>query len=168
MQPKIANSLISVCSCFEKNQVQYLIVGGFAVGLHGYSRITIDDFGHKTVNDDFDFWYNPTYNNYFNLLNALECLGQDVLEFKKEKAPNPYKSFFKYKFPEFSLDLLPSVLGLNKFSDSFAKRDIIKINGMEIGFVCLEDLFKSKLALNRNKDIIDIEQLKKINKNNLL
>jgi hypothetical protein len=47
---------------------------------------------------DLDFWYNPTYDNYFKLLNALEELGQDVTRFKDEQTPNPKKSFFRYEF----------------------------------------------------------------------
>ncbi len=70
-----------------------MIVGGIAVALHGHFRQSIKLAGIATDKPDLDFWYNPTYENYFNLLNALEDLGQDVTEFKQEQAPNPKKFF---------------------------------------------------------------------------
>ena len=56
---------------------------------------------------DLDIWYNPTYENYFNLLSALENLGEDVSEFRDEQTPDPKRSFFKFDFEQFTLDFLP-------------------------------------------------------------
>jgi hypothetical protein len=71
-----------------------LTIGGAAVNLHGYERLTKDSTGQNTKVDDLDFWYNPRYDNYFKLLNALEKPGQDVREFREEQAPDP-KRFFQ-------------------------------------------------------------------------
>jgi|GEM_PF-5344085 len=54
--------------------------------------------------DDLDFWYNPTYNNYFKLLDALEDLGVNVTEFKEETSPDPKKSFSKIDQEQFQMD----------------------------------------------------------------
>jgi len=68
-------------------------VGGTAVALHGYFRPSLNESGLPAEKPDLDFWYNPAYDNYFRLLNALEELGEDVSEFKAEIAPNPRRSF---------------------------------------------------------------------------
>jgi len=102
-----------------------MIVGGTAVALHGYFRYSLNQAGIITDKPDLDFWYNPTYDNYFKLLNALEELGQDITEFKEEQAPNPKKSFFKYEFEEFTLDLLPELKAPLKFRLSFEKKEIV-------------------------------------------
>ena len=81
-----------------------MIVGGTAVALHGYSRPSMNVTDEVAEKPDLDFWYNPTYENYFKLLNALEELGQDVTKFKQEQVPNPKKSFFRYEFEKFTLD----------------------------------------------------------------
>lgn len=107
-----------------------------------------------------DFWYNPTYENYFKLLNALEELGQDVTEFKKEQAPNPKSSFFKYKFENFTLDFLPALKAALTFRLSYDKREVITLNEVDIPFIDFEDLIADKQATSRPKDIHDIEQLK--------
>ncbi len=166
MQQKIVNDLLFICKTLQENKVQYLIVGGFAVGLHGYSRMSTDMNGNISQKQDFDFWYNPTYTNYFNLLNALEKLGEDVSKFKAEQTPNPLKSFFKLKSDRFTIDFLPTIIGLEKFITSFKKRNIIKIEGIQIDFICLEDLLINKKTTARPKDIDDINQLNLINKNN--
>ena len=70
-----------------------MIVGGMAVALHGYFRRSINTSGSLAEKPDFDFWYNPTYENQFQLLNALEELGEEVKEFKDEKTPDPKTHF---------------------------------------------------------------------------
>ena len=58
---------------------------------------------------DLDIWYNPTYENYFNLLNALEAVPLDVERLKAEQDPNPKKSFLKFDLADCTLDLNPSI-----------------------------------------------------------
>ena len=111
---------------------------------------------------DLDFWYNPVYDNYFNLLNALEDLGQDVSEFKDEIAPNPKKSYFRLEFEKFTLDFLPELNGLGKFRESFDQREKVTLGKTEISFISFADLIKNKEHNARPKDLKDIEQLKMI------
>ena len=137
-----------------------MIVGGIAVALHGYFRQSLNSSGSPADKPDLDFWYNPTYNNYFKLLDALEELGQDVFEFKNETAPNPKKSYFKLEFEKFTLDFLPELNGLSRFSTSFKEREIVNLHNIEISFLNYNDLIKNKSVNARAKDMIDIEQLK--------
>ena len=131
-----------------------------AVALHGYFRRSINLDGVVTDKPDLDFWYNPTYTNYFNLLNALEELGQDVAEFKKEQAPNPKKSFFRYDFEKFNLDLLPELKAQLKFRDSFLRKEVVSLSEIDIPFISYDDLILDKEANGRPKDITDVEHLK--------
>lgn len=94
--------------------------------------------------------------NYFKLLDVLGELGQDVSEFKEEIAPNPKKSFFKLHFEKFSLDFLPEIKGLGKFTSSFEVRDIVTLQNVEVSYLSLPDLIKNKQETLREKDIIDI------------
>ena len=94
MLKAITDSIVEICNELNKNDVQYLIVGGTAVALHGYFRWSYTSDGKAAEKYDLDIWYNPNYENYFNLLHALENLGQEVSKFKNEKSPNPKSSFF--------------------------------------------------------------------------
>ena len=51
--------------------------------------------GKDTTVDDLDFWYNPTYDNYFKLLNALEKLDEDVSDFRSREDPGSETVFFQ-------------------------------------------------------------------------
>jgi predicted nucleotidyltransferase len=162
MGNELLTSVLKVCSILNKHSVQYLIVGGTAVALHGYFRLSHDSSGAVLDKHDLDFWYNSTYDNYFRLLNALEELGRDVTEFKNESAPNPKKSFFRFEEEYFTMDFLPELPGLPKFRLSFENRTVAEIENIEVPYIGYEDLLKSKLALGREKDLDDIEQLKKV------
>ncbi len=108
---------------------------------------------------EHSFWYNPTYENYFKLLNALEELGQDVREFKEEQAPNPKKSFFRYQCENFTLDFLPGLKAPLIFRSCFDNREVVTLEGVDIPFINYTDLITDKQANSRPKDIEDIEQL---------
>jgi hypothetical protein len=89
MEENIKKWLLTVCSLLEKYNVKYLLIGGTAVALNGYYRHSIDTDGNLTEKPDIDIWYNPGYDNYFNILLVMEALGQDVSDFKNEQMPNP-------------------------------------------------------------------------------
>ncbi len=159
MENNLADSILSICKVLNKHSVQYIIVGGAAVALHGYFRQSRTSAGVIADKPDLDFWYNPTYENYFKLLNALEELGQDVTEFKEEQAPNPKKSFFKYQFENFTLDFLPELKAALNFRSSHDNREVVTLNEVDIPFISYNDLIMDKQANSRPKDIHDIEQL---------
>jgi predicted nucleotidyltransferase len=159
MESSLTDSILTVCRTLNKFSVEYIIVGGTAVALHGYYRHSRNVAGELAEKPDLDFWYNPTYENYFKLLNALGDLGQDVAKFKEEQTPNPQRSFFRYEFEKFTLDFLPELKASLKFRLSFSRREIVTLNGIEIPFISYEDLISDKKANARSKDITDIEQL---------
>lgn len=160
MDNNLAGSILSVCASLNKHNVAYLIVGGAAVALHGYFRQSINLSGASADKPDLDFWYNPTYDNYFKLLDALEELGQDVTAFKQEQSPNPKKSFFKYEFEDFTLDLLPQIKAPLKFRSSFEAKEMVRFRNIDIPFISYDDLIKDKEANARPKDLEDIKILK--------
>ena len=159
MESSLTDSILSVCKALNKFSVEYIIVGGTAVALHGYYRHSMNVAGEIAEKPDLDFWYNPTYDNYFRLLNALEELGQDVTKFKEEQTPNPKKSFFRYEFEMFTLDFLPELKASSRFRQSFNRKEIVTLNDIEIPFLNYEDLIIDKKANARLKDITDIEKL---------
>ena len=145
-----------ICDVYNRNSVEYLLVGCTAVALHAYYRKSITDKGEVADKPDLDFWYNP---NYFNLLNALEELGKDVTEFREEQAPNPRNLVFKLDFPDYTVDVLPYIKAPLRFMQSFARKEVFNSEGIEIPLISLDDLIQDKEALGRPKDISDIEHL---------
>ena len=163
MRTEIADKILNVCRILNSNSVLYMVVGGTAVAYHGYFRWSVDSKGLASDKFDLDFWYNPTYGNYFNLLNALLELGQDVAKFKEETTPDPKNSFFRFELENFTIDFLPYLKGLNSFRKSFGNRDCVTLQDVEISFLSLNDLIADKSAQSRPKDLEDIKELKKRN-----
>ena len=164
MQRNITNEITRVCQILNKNDVQYLIVGGTAVAFHGYFRWSQNSDGSPSDKFDLDIWYNPTYDNYFNLLRSLAELGQDVKEFIAEKSPNPQKSYFKFDLEKFTLDFLPKLKGSGKFNLAYEKKETTIINEIELFFIGIEELLQDKAANSRPKDLEDIKHLTSIKK----
>ncbi len=164
MEKNLTDEILRVCQILNKNDVQYLIVGGTAVAFHGYFRWSQNFTGALTEKFDLDIWYNPTYDNYFKLLNGLAELGQDVKEFFEEKSPDPLKSYFKFDLNKFTLDFLPKLKGATKFKQAYEKKEITTIKGIDIHFIGFDELLQDKAANSRPKDLTDIKQLKSIKK----
>lgn len=153
-------SIMRVCQVLNQYAVDYLIVGGSAVAYYGYFRHSITMAGVPADRPDVDIWYNPTYTNYFKLLDALVTLGQDVTRYKNEQVPNPKKSFFRYEFDLFTLDLLPTIKSAINFNPAFSRRETIELAGVAIPFIDFEDLIADKEATARPKDLDDIDHLR--------
>jgi predicted nucleotidyltransferase len=128
--------------------------------------MTMDQFGLPTEKHDFDFWFNPNYENYYNILKAMKSLGKDVSRLEKESSPNPKKSFLKFEFEEFKIDFLPEIKGLDSFNESYSNSKKSIVNSTEFNILSLEDLIKTKETNSRAKDISDLEELRKLKDNN--
>ena len=103
---------------------------------------------------------NPTYENYFKLIDALEALEINVTRFRSEQFINPQKSFFTHEFEFFKVDFLPEILGLEKFNSSFSNKTTAVVRGIEIHILSQSDSIKSKEKTARKKDKDDLHQLK--------
>jgi hypothetical protein len=159
MKASILENLQHVCQILNEYAVEYLTIGGAAVNLHGHERLSKDPSGRDTQIDDLDFWYNPTYDNYFRLLNVLEKLGQEVSGLRDEQSPDPKRSFFRLERPLLTLDFLPEVPGPLRFREAFDSKETTKLGDVVIPVISYEHLIISKQALGRAKDQEDIRQL---------
>ena len=159
MESDLTESILRVCSIINKHSVDYLLVGGTAVALHGYFRHSVNSAGVIADKPDVDVWFNPTYGNYFKLLDVLDELGQNVARFRNEQAPSPKTSFFRYEFESFTLDLLPALKSAMPFNACFMSKEHVVFAEVSIPFIGYKDLLRDKTANARAKDIADIEQL---------
>ncbi len=132
----------------EKNEVRYMLVGGYAVILHGYVRST----------GDIDLWVEKTETNFEKLKQVYNKFGAPIF---------PKSEFLQDKFDVWSIgnspskiEILTNVDGL-VFEESYYKKVYIEVENVTIPYIDFEDLIKNKLASGRHKDLADIEQLKK-------
>lgn len=141
----------------NKHKVKMLMVGGAAVNFHGYQR-------HSA---DVDFWIATTDENFKKLIIVFNELGYEINDFPvdvKEQKQN-----ISVKFSPIDLDLeLITNFSVNKtFDEAYNESEIMIINDnefMRCNVLSLTDLITSKIKANRPKDLLDIQQLKQINR----
>jgi hypothetical protein len=133
----------------NKHDVEYILVGGYAVILHGYRRVT----------GDMDIWVNRTKENYAKITLAFAQFGLPVFDMTEEKFMNTDTAdVFSYGRPPVSIDIITKLKGV-EFDQAFAKAQIFNEEGLTIRFIHLNNLIEAKKASGRHKDLDDIEKL---------
>lgn len=131
----------------NKHEVKYLIVGGYAVALHGFVRAT----------GDLDIWVKVSKSNSENIIKALHEFGFSSLsivpdDFRKENV------IIQLEFPPFRIDILTSPDGL-EFDDCYDKSIEFEIDDISFKIIDKASLLKNKSVVGRSKDLNDIENL---------
>ena len=134
-------------SLLNENNVSYLVVGGYAVGIHGHPRYT----------GDLDIWFLPETENVIKLLNVLELFGLGSMDISTEDLLME-GSIIQIGYPPLRIDLLNMIDGVN-FTECFPNRKIIEMEELKIPFIGFADLIKNKIASGRHQDLGDIENL---------
>lgn len=149
------NQILEIWKYFSSCNVKYLTIGDFAVNIYGVGRNT----GIIAI------YIEDTIENRKNLRIALQKLGIGDFENILTMQFNPGWTDFSLNF-NLRLDIMTSVTGLeNKtFQELLDKAYITPINEIPVYFIDYENLIIAKKATNRPKDILDIEELEKINK----
>jgi predicted nucleotidyltransferase len=149
------SQIIEIWKYFSLNKVKYLTIGGFAVNIYGYGRNT----------GDIDIFIEDSIENRENLREALKQSGIGDFENMSTIQFIPGLTDISLNF-NLRLDIMTSVKGLeNKtFEQLLEKAYIAEINDIPVYFIDYENLIIAKKAANRPKDILDIEELEKLNK----
>jgi hypothetical protein len=128
-------------------KVEYLLVGGYAVGFHGAPRFTAD----------IDIWVGLDRDNAKRLGEALAQFGFHSPEITSGEFLRPL-SVFRIGRPPLQIDILTEISGRD-FDDCYSRREILQRDGVEISVIALDDLKLNKRAAGRGKDLGDVEGL---------
>lgn len=141
--------LLRNCKPLVKYNVEYLIVGGYAVGIHGYPRYT----------GDLDIFINPTEENAIKVLKCVEELGYPHHEYTKQDFMKTDCSV-QFGSAPLKMDFLTDIpsCGL-KFIDLYKNKIELNLDGLILNFISFNDLILNKKACIRPKDKIDLENL---------
>ncbi len=127
--------------------VEYLLVGGYAVGYHGYPRATAD----------IDIWINISSSNAKRMVDALVEFGFGVEDLNAELFLEKQR-VVRMGHPPLRIEILMEISGVN-FSTCYKKRVEDSLEGVTVSIIGLECLKKNKKASGRLKDLNDLEQL---------
>lgn len=134
-----------------ERKVDYLIIGGYAVGHYGYIRNT----------GDFDIWVRLTDENVERTADALDEFGYAPKEQSLPYLRTPGK-ILRMGMPPFRLEISTSIDGV-EFDVCFPRRKTVEHDGISVNFIGYDDLISNKKASGRLKDLADVEELEKIN-----
>lgn len=128
----------------NSKNVEYLLIGGYAVGFYGYPRPT----------GDMDIWIGRTPGNVERVVGALEefgftCPPEILLE---------QNQVVRMGVPPFRIEVLTTIDGV-KFSTCYAERVQVVLDQVEVNLISLHQLKENKKASGRSKDITDLENL---------
>ena len=130
-------------------QVRYILVGGFSVILHGYSRTT----------GDMDIWVDRTAENYLKLERAFYQFGMPLFDMtEKNFLSHPEWDVFTFGIPPVAIDIMVKVKGLN-FDDCYEKSIFFEDDDLKIRTIHKENLIEAKRSSGRAKDLNDLENI---------
>ena len=134
-------------SLLNQNNIEYLVIGGYAVSYYGYPRYT----------GDMDIWINKTDENALKMVAVIKSFGFDTSALSINNF-NRKHLITRLGNPPLRIDVLTTIDGV-AFEDSFKGRLIAEIEGLKINFISYSGLLKNKKASGRSKDRNDLENL---------
>lgn len=131
----------------NKNEVKYLVVGGYSVAIHGHPRYT----------KDIDIWILTNRENAASLVQALDDFGFGSLDLSVTDFETPGHVVQLRNAPA-RIDILTSLTGVD-FKSCWQNKINVEDDGLIYPVISLSDLKANKRALGRHQDLADLEQL---------
>ncbi|HCM28055.1 MAG TPA: hypothetical protein DIC34_16235 [Treponema sp.] len=141
-------------SLFIEKKVDFILVGAYAMAVHGYPRSTLD----------IDFWIKPEKGNAERVYEALQDFGAPLSGISEGDLCNE-DIVFQIGVEPRRIDIITSISGL-LFDEAYANCAEKEFNGFSIKVLSLSDLIKNKKTSGRLKDLADVEELERILKEN--
>jgi hypothetical protein len=128
-------------------KVDYLIVGAYALAVHGHVRAT----------KDLDVWVRPAQENATRLLRALVEFGAPTQNLTKDEFSTP-GTILQLGYPPVRIDILTSLSGVT-FDDAWSRRVDASYGDQSVAVISRHDLITNKKASGRLQDLADVEAL---------
>ncbi|MBU0678836.1 MAG: nucleotidyltransferase [Verrucomicrobia bacterium] len=133
--------------CLADENVEFLLVGAYALAAHGYPRATMD----------IDIWVLPSPDNAQAVLRAVGRFGSPLHDLSPEDLEKD-DTVFQIGVAPRRIDIITGASGLC-FKDAYAHSAEVMIEGITVRIPSIEDLIQNKRASGRTKDKADAEAL---------
>lgn len=131
----------------QDHNVEYLLIGGFAVGFYGYPRAT----------SDINIWVGRAPENAKRVVAAIREFGFDTPNLTPELFQQERK-IVRMGNPPIRIEVMNSIDGV-EFDQCRENRIETEFDGIPVSLISLSDLKVNKLASARPKDLDDLEHL---------
>ena len=136
---------LDLLRAFIAADVRFLIVGAYALALHGRPRAT----------GDLDVWVEATPENAVCVMRALAAFGAPLAELSVDDFSREGVTY-QIGVPPGRIDILTELTGL-AFADAWADRVQRPFGEVEVDFIGRASFIRNKRATGRTKDLADIE-----------
>jgi hypothetical protein len=127
--------------------VEFAVVGGVAVNVHGYVRATYD----------LDVFIRPTVSNAEAAFRALQSVGAPVDGLESNDLLDDERHF-RFGSDLDHVDILNSI-GEMSFDEVWVDRVEVEVAGMKVPFISKTRLMENKRQTGRLRDLVDVEEL---------
>jgi hypothetical protein len=127
--------------------VEYLLIGGYAVGYHGYPRAT----------NDMDIWIAIHPDNAERMVTVLRAFGFDTPDLSIDPFLQEH-TMVRMGLPPMRIEVLTTISGV-QFAACYAERVTAMIDGVDVNLISLPYLKANKQASGRYKGLDDLEHL---------
>jgi hypothetical protein len=135
-------------SAFSAEGVEYLLVGAYALAVHGLPRAT----------GDLDLWVGTAGENPKRVRRALKRFGAPLDQLTLKDLTRPDVVFQIGVAPR-RIDVMTTVDGL-EFAEAWGRRLETKVEGLTVHVISRDDLIRNKRAAGRPQDLADVAWLK--------
>jgi hypothetical protein len=136
---------VDLLSAFTAGSVRFLVVGAYALGVHGRPRAT----------GDLDVWVEPTPENAVRVVRALREFGAPLQGVSEADFSSPGCTYQIGVVP-IRIDILTELTGLD-FADAWNGRLRRPFGPIDADFIGREAFIRNKKATGRPRDLVDIE-----------
>lgn len=141
---------LDLLSAFNAAEVRYLVVGAYAVGVHGHPRAT----------KDLDVWIEASVENAARIMNALATFGAPMENLEARDFERPGTGFMM-GIPPRRIDVLTQIDGV-QFDQVEPRAIEASFDGVPTKVIGLEDLLTNKRASGRLQDLADVRALERL------
>ena len=141
------DNYLDMLKCLNKAGVDYIMVGGWAVNLHGYVRATID----------LDIWILANSDNALKVYAALGEFGVPLGDVRPEDFATD-GTIFQIGVAPCRIDVINKIDGV-RYADASPRAIQKVIDGVPLRVISREDLIVNKRSSGRTKDLADAEIL---------
>jgi predicted nucleotidyltransferase len=152
MELELPRDFKELLMSLNSNGVRYLLIGGYAVIIHGYIRFTAD----------LDVVVSNSPENVEKCVAALAEFGFGETKLGPELFSQP-GSLVRIGVEPIRIEMLNYLKGLD-FDEAYERRIAYSVEDIKIDVISLPDLITNKTAVHRPKDLLDVQELKERNK----
>ena len=147
MEIELPNDFKEFLKLLNSYEVEYLLVGGYAVGYYGYPRAT----------GDMDIWIAVHPDNANKLMRVLSDFGFGTVGLSEALFLQENK-IIRMGNPPIRIEILTSISGV-EFAECYAQRVTDVIDNVQVNLIDILHLKQNKQAAGRYKDLDDLDNL---------